>query len=144
VGLGLVYRAGSGDKGDKGGPFYPTPLLVELVSSPARGLDGMGDGGDGGGDGGRCVIVESNYRVYAYTSSLVQHAVSLLGGAGLPQPAGLPQVTACTTARGNPAAWCPFVPPARTTARGNPPRTPTRPAPRPGPAQAPSGDLGAE
>jgi hypothetical protein len=78
-GLGLVYRGGAGDKGDggdKGGPFYPTPLMVELVTSPGRAADGGLDGADGGGgDGGRCVIVESNYRVYAYTASLVQHAV---------------------------------------------------------------------
>ena len=55
-------------------------LVVELSAATARGPGAGGgpgseDGGAGDAEGGRCVLVESNYRVYAYTASLVQHAV---------------------------------------------------------------------
>ena len=73
--------------------FYPTHLIVELCSDAAEGGERLGTGGraqehargDGalGGAGGsssleaqveqgRCLIVETNYRVYAYTSSVLQ------------------------------------------------------------------------
>ena len=49
----------------------PTASEGDRAALAAAGARGAGSGGDGG----RCVMVESNYRVYAYTRSVVQHAV---------------------------------------------------------------------
>ena len=80
--------------GQAEGAFYcPTPLAATLCGGGAGaaaalgpgggaaamgaggGIGGSGGGASGGGSGGGFVIVETNFRVYAYTSSRIQARV---------------------------------------------------------------------
>jgi transcription initiation factor TFIIH subunit 4 len=80
--LGLLYLLSSADGK---GYYVPTYLTAGLSSGASgdetgggRGGGGgggggyMSGGGGGGGDGGGHVLVETNYRVYAYTTSAVE------------------------------------------------------------------------
>ena len=81
--LGLVYFRPNAPR-----IFYPTHLLVDLCidapsSSPvaplagSAGRPGAGASGDTEAEAtdGRCIMVETNYRIYAYTSSVLQEQI---------------------------------------------------------------------
>lgn len=73
--FGIVYRAS-----DKSSSFYPTRLAVTLTSSSSALTssntisNSLTDSGRGAQSKG-FIIIETNYRLYAYTSSLLQIAV---------------------------------------------------------------------
>ena len=64
--LGLLYLLSADGKGY----YVPTYLTAGLSSGASEEEDGAAAGGGGAGDGH--VIVETNYRVYAYTTSAVE------------------------------------------------------------------------
>ena len=75
--LGIVYVRPSAPR-----RFYPTHLVVEICSDVAGGMAGDGAGGGAGGSaGGKSLqgegylIIETNFRVYAYTTSVLQQKV---------------------------------------------------------------------
>lgn len=56
----------------KAGRFYPTRLALNITSSQAKGVPVLEEDAPKG-----YIVVETNYRVYAYTDSNLQ--VALLG-----------------------------------------------------------------
>ncbi len=76
--LGLVYFRANAPR-----RFYPTHLILDTGSSSsstssrdaAEGSAGSAAKASSELKDGRCVIVETNYRVYAYTSSMLQEQV---------------------------------------------------------------------
>ncbi|CAH0589926.1 unnamed protein product [Chrysodeixis includens] len=70
--FGLVYQ-----RKRKAGRFYPTRLALNMASGRGEGAE-AGGGGAGGAPAQRgYIMVETNYRVYAYTQTSLQ--VALLG-----------------------------------------------------------------
>ena len=81
--IGLVYFRPNTPR-----VFYPTRLLDDLCvdapsSSPVAPLAGSGGRPGAGATGdteteaadGRCIMVETNHRIYAYTSSVLQEQI---------------------------------------------------------------------
>ena len=73
--FGIVYRReGSSDR------FYPTRLATTLTSDAGafRSVTASFDSALRSGDGKGFIVIETNYRIYAYTSSPLQIAVLAL------------------------------------------------------------------
>src|ERR1700753_2953629 len=66
--FGIVYRPQNDDS-----RFYPTRLATTLTSSDTISI--LGDGSSVSGHGRGHIILETNHRIYAYTSSPLQVAV---------------------------------------------------------------------
>lgn len=68
--MGIVYRSSKNAK-----VFYPTRLATTLTSD-SGGLSTSGDAGASNSSANQgFIIIETNYRLYAYTNSLIQIAI---------------------------------------------------------------------
>jgi transcription initiation factor TFIIH subunit 4 len=68
--FGIIYRSHK-----SASTFYPTRLAVTLTSDAGALSQGAGSATGGGSTSKGFIIVETNYRIYAYTNSLLQIAI---------------------------------------------------------------------
>ncbi|KAF2444832.1 RNA polymerase II transcription factor B subunit 2 [Karstenula rhodostoma CBS 690.94] len=68
--FGIIYRSHK-----SASTFYPTRLAVTLTSDAGALSQGAGSATGGGSTAKGFIIVETNYRIYAYTNSLLQIAI---------------------------------------------------------------------
>ncbi len=75
--LGLLYLPNSGSYATSGTEFFPTRLATTLTSSAAalRTISSGVNAATADNAGGGFIVIETNYRLYAYTSSPLQIAV---------------------------------------------------------------------